>query len=451
MKSKGDNKDEEQELTDMNALHGLLRNIGIIFKLKNNYQILNQPFSDDFTVFSALGFEKKELKHNRILQALLDPKSAHGMGEEFLRLFFEMVLNKKYEPATVFLEHDIKYRKISGRLDLYIETENACYPIEVKITADDQETQICRYYNFAKKSGKREYTIFYLTLCGNKPKAKSTKGMNDEDIDNIKCISFKKDVLSWLRCCAEEAYKAKKISIYGAIRQYIVLIEKLTVHQIDNTKQEDIFMSSVEDIITLSSQYYKAAKAIAEKFKNVEPSKIKQIFVCIKSYLADNACVECDFDESKIYAFYKKKNRDYPVLKHEIKNDKNIKLFLIFEISDDGFYYGVAVENCNETKDIQKQNEFIKSLYSNNKWKEWVSRKPKDNDWVWWKWLPSKDENIDFTNCSGENYLRLYDPVEFDKIMKAIYQDIDLNIKYILKNGVPKDSANLETWPEPEK
>ena len=35
MKSKGDNKDEEQELTDMNALHGLLRNIGIIFKLKN--------------------------------------------------------------------------------------------------------------------------------------------------------------------------------------------------------------------------------------------------------------------------------------------------------------------------------------------------------------------------------------------------------------------------------
>ena len=81
--------------------HELLRNVGIILKLKKSTEMLNQQFDDSFTVFSALGFEEKELKHCQIIYALINPKGRHGMGDAFLRLFFEIVMTEKYESATV--------------------------------------------------------------------------------------------------------------------------------------------------------------------------------------------------------------------------------------------------------------------------------------------------------------------------------------------------------------
>ena len=131
----------------------------------------------------------------------------------------------------------------------------------------------------------------------------------------------------------------------------------------------------------------------------------------------------------------------------EIKTVENIKLELAFEISVEGFYYGVAIDIPNvlqpERKKsiIQERKEFIKSLYNNADWQDWVGRIK--GYWVWWKWLPSKNEKINFSNCSGENYLKLYDAVEFNKIMENIYDDIDSNLSFIIKNGVPKNSENL--------
>ena len=79
--------------------HELLRNVGIILKLKKSTEMLNQQFDDSFTVFSALGFEEKELKHCQIIYALINPKGRHGMGDAFLRLFFEIVMTEKYESS----------------------------------------------------------------------------------------------------------------------------------------------------------------------------------------------------------------------------------------------------------------------------------------------------------------------------------------------------------------
>ena len=108
----------------------------------------------------------------------------------------------------------------------------------------------------------------------------------------------------------------------------------------------------------------------------------------------------------------------------EIKTVENIKLELAFEISVEGFYYGVAIDIPNvlqpERKKsiIQERKEFIKSLYNNADWQDWVGRIK--GYWVWWKWLPSKNEKINFINCSGESYLKLYDDKEFNKIMENI-------------------------------
>ena len=96
----------------------------------------NAPVSadDKYTVFTALGCERDEDRtHIAFLQEMLDGN--HDLKTQFLRKFLEMVLHEEYQIGTkVFREcHIPKTRRNYGRMDLYIESGDACYPIEVKI------------------------------------------------------------------------------------------------------------------------------------------------------------------------------------------------------------------------------------------------------------------------------------------------------------------------------
>ncbi|MBQ4489325.1 MAG: PD-(D/E)XK nuclease family protein [Ruminobacter sp.] len=437
--------------------HQLLKNVGIILNLKKNTESLNQQFDDSFTVFSALGFEEKELKHCQIIYSLLNPEGKHGLGDVFLREFFKTVMdNEEYESATVKSEYDIKSEDNSGRIDLYIKTANACYPIEVKINADDQETQIYRYYKFAKDSNKNKFIVFYLTLNRTKPKPKSTKGMTDEDLNKVKCITFKEKILPWLRICAELAYKNRKISIYGAIHQYITLIEKLTIKQEEKEHQEDTFMNSITEVMALSGEYVGAAKAIADNFKKVQSTKVQDIFDRIKSHVATK--LDGEYSTSQIENFYSG-DGGYPQLKFKFKTSDSIILTLIFEIADDEsehFYYGVVPEflqfysgekydDKKHCKLIQERKDDIISIFDNDNWQQYVQCIPKAAMWVWWKFLPSKEEQPDFMECN-DNYLKLYNPNDYELFLNKIFAEIDGNLQHILKCGVSKDLSNVESY-----
>lgn len=437
--------------------HELLRNVGIILKLKKSTEMLNQQFDDSFTVFSALGFEEKELKHCQIIYALINPKGRHGMGDAFLRLFFEIVMTEKYESATVNSEYSFRSdNNNSGRIDLYISTPNSCYPIEVKINANDQETQIYRYHKFAKDSNKNKFTVFYLTLNGKQPSSKSTNGMTDEDLNSIKCISFRKEILSWLRNCAELAYQRKKISIYGAIHQYATLIEKLTIKQ---QVQEDDFMNSITEVMALSEQYFEAAKFIAENFKKVQPQKMNDLLKKIEKKIETHLINKIpNFNPQYVSSsekFYSDKT-NYVQLKFELSPLRNdISLKLIFEIvknGDDRFYYGVVPEFADFFTDgkydgekhcklIQERKNDIAGIFNNDNWQQYVRCIPKGSFWVWRKCLPSKEEQPNFIECD-ENYLKLYNPDDYEKFLNKIFAEIDDNLQYILKCGVPKDLPN---------
>ncbi len=437
--------------------HQLLKNIGIILNLKNNSTLINKQFDDSFTVFSALGFEEKELKHCQIIYSLLNPNGKHGLGDAFLRYFFKIVMKEEYETADVMYEYDIRSENNEGRIDLYIKTKNASYPIEVKINADDQETQIYRYHKFAKDSNKNRFIVFYLTLNGKQPKPKSTYGMTDEDFENLKCISFRKDILSWLRTCAELAYQSKKISIYGAIRQYTTLIEKLTITQQEAEDQEGIFMRSIADVMALSGEYIGAAKAIADNFKNVQSTKMQDIFDRIKSYVKDQ--LEGEYSPSQIENFYHSDRNNYAQLKFKFKTSNDIILTLIFEISNNEngrFYYGVVPEFLQfysgekydwkkHRKLIQERKNEIIDQFNNDNWRQYVERIPKEAMWVWWKFLPAKEEQPDFVNCD-DNYLKLYNPDDYEIFLNTIFVELDNNLQHIIKHGVPKDLSNVEIF-----
>ncbi len=179
--------------------------------------------STGFNIFKALGIEAKEVLTCRFLGAILEPNGAHDLKTEPLRLFLKTVLNVNETAAeikdeSVVLEEVIKDNR---RVDIVIRNGGKVYPIEVKIDAGDQDSQLEDYYKYFFKDDESQ-KIYYLTPTGWKPSEKSKGNLKDE---NIVRLSFSDDIKKWIF----EVSKTKNIrpGIAGIINQYREVIEDM--------------------------------------------------------------------------------------------------------------------------------------------------------------------------------------------------------------------------------
>ena len=85
----------------------LLDYAAAILKLKKECP---PTLGENFNIFSILNLETDEVNtHCRLLYELLSPNGCHGMGDRFLRAFFEIVLHKPYcESVSVYREYTIE-------------------------------------------------------------------------------------------------------------------------------------------------------------------------------------------------------------------------------------------------------------------------------------------------------------------------------------------------------
>ena len=213
----------------------------------------------DYTVFTAIRKENDERTHTTLLYEILKPNLIPGIGDLFLRKFFEEVLNVEYTPPVkIIQEHTIpKDDKDDnfGRIDLYIETHDASYPIEIKIYARDQNRQLKRYYDFAQNQ-KDNAKVFYLTLNGKQPSGESLDSLEPH---NVVCISFATHIHHWLKSCMSSlAEKNNMKSLLGVIEQYKNLIEKIT-----NQKMDESVMNEIIKVISKSKVNFETAEAIS--------------------------------------------------------------------------------------------------------------------------------------------------------------------------------------------
>ena len=212
----------------------------------------------DYTVFTAIRKENDERTHTTLLYEILKPNLIPGIGDLFLRKFFEEVLQVEYTPPVkVIQEHTIPIDDKDdnfGRIDLYIETHDASYPIEIKIYARDQNRQLKRYYDFAQNQ-KDNAKVFYLTLNGRQPSGESLDTLEPH---NVVCISFATHIHHWLKSCMSSlAGKNSMKSLLGVIDQYKNLIEKITNQNMDET-----LMKKIIDVISESKINFETAAAI---------------------------------------------------------------------------------------------------------------------------------------------------------------------------------------------
>lgn len=231
---------------------------------------LEEIRGETFNVFSILDMETKEdATHSAFIGELLDPNGSHMMGTIFLKLFLEEIEHKtefNASSATMIREFYIgkldSEKRTGGRIDILIKDNTGqTISIENKIYAIDQPFQIERYVNYNKFKNK----VYYLTLRGDEPNDISKSDLNSKT--DFQCLSYSNDIIDWLEAC--QMHAVSKPVIRESIRQYILLLKKLT-QQLSDNEMED-------KIINLISSNYLQARAVANSIEKAEISAAKEL------------------------------------------------------------------------------------------------------------------------------------------------------------------------------
>lgn len=256
-----------------------------IKKLLKNVQTINEQHQkikilkgEHFNIFTVLNMESKEnATHSAFLGELLNPEGSHLFKTKFLELFLQVIGGEKnldLKSSTLQLEFHIgkvnHSKKTGGRIDIYIyDAEGKTISIENKIYASDQNTQVERYVNHNKGNN----TVYYLTLNGDAPSDKS-KGDLSEDND-YQIISYRSTIIKWLTLCLKEA--TEQPILRETIKQYILLIKKLTNQLTDSVMEESVLNSIKEN--------FEAAHIISDNLIKVELEMVNQFLEDLKQRL----------------------------------------------------------------------------------------------------------------------------------------------------------------------
>lgn len=392
---------------------------------------------EDFNIFLILGAEADEVRtHGRLLHELLSPAGSHGMGTRFLALFFETVLGKKYpKDVTVRVGREIRVAEEEdnyGRMDLVIEGQGFCYPIEIKIHAGDQPRQIERYARHG--AGKGDCEVCYLTLDGHAPSPESLGGVAKSSVN---CISFGSEIRKWLVQCAQIARSAPSVS--EVIRQYIELIDRLT-----GNMEGDPFMEELKTRVSASDASFESAFAIAKVLPEVQADMMTRVFRELEQHMGAIACplekIGSDF-ERLAHPYYSSRKRVWPSLSYRLAICQDWTVALRFEV-EWNLYWGVMFFE-GDWQQKPQDAERVAGAFDSAAWRQLVAKAgTRDSWWLWWEYLPHRDATesetdrlLSFRRCTGL-YPKLYDPDGHDAIMAQIFDVIDEHVERIRETGL---------------
>ena len=257
----------------------------------NEAKNLKSQIDENFNLFFLLNVERKETStHSAFLCELLNPRGVHKKGYTFLDLFLTqlgMVSHLKNKPVFVTQEYYIGQvnltKKEGGRIDIFLQDSSGkCISIENKIDAELQPFQIERYVNYNPRRQEanegNSNKVFYLTLTGEDSPTGEMPPAEFKKKYPYSAISYKDDVLEWLRNCLTEL--EKDTILYSCIKQYIHLIVKLT--------KQDTRTTMTTEIQKIIMNNYQASRLIRENIEAVEEGKVKDVLILIEGAVQDH-------------------------------------------------------------------------------------------------------------------------------------------------------------------
>lgn len=171
-----------------------------------------------------------ENAHSRILFKLLQYKNDEG-EYEFLNSLLKYIRKKPYAGQFARI-HLIKplITQEKSRIDLWIRDSDTQYSIifENKVyNAKDRETQLSRYIELTKEKNFKEKNIFiiYLSSTGQEPEEQSWGPYKTEFGERYINLSFRDDILRWLKEDILASVGPKDLYLESALEQYIDYLE----------------------------------------------------------------------------------------------------------------------------------------------------------------------------------------------------------------------------------
>lgn len=374
-----------------------------------------------YNVFNVLGVDNMELSHSAFLAALLDPDGSHGMQDAFLKAFIDTIahggtkLELDTAHAKVYTEYNIGNitETTGGRIDILItdhsETGSGkdsghAIIIENKIWAADQPNQLQRYDKYACGTYSSDgYLLLYLTLDGKEPTDQS-KG----ELTDYRCISYRRDIIDWLRKCAQLAFDKPRVR--ETINQYINLLQQLTNQ---NTMEQN------KEQLQLLTENFEQAMAVEQSMPDVRKHIFQDIFrkqveEQLKKEDAPKVTIaDCTSDGYSSYTIS---------FRIEGWTQENL---LKFTTDRGRMYYGIP--RTMEIKDICDKE--IADGFCSTPW------------WIVWKWMPkdyqnwSKDSKIFMQILSADQDAKDAN-ADTETLASTMVQCIKETLRFIAKNNI---------------
>lgn len=424
-------------------ISNILRQIKL---LKDKYDKLAAETGKHFNVFSILRIKRKEvITHTPILAELLNPHGSHHQGGAFLKLFLETCIEHQ-EPAIHNNPDTFRVRSEErtdqGQFDILLEKEKeACIVIENKIDAGDQNSQLNKYYEDAKKRfTDKPIKLIYLTLDGSEPSQKSLKAVNgqgnDLSIDDVICISYREHIINWLQECIKLQEVQRISPIREIIFQYRDLLNDLT-GQPTNTRYS---MELTE--ILIKDKDYELIPHLEQALLELKVSaqlKFWEELADIMSNQVDKSDKhddkEWEASEDKIRHYYTaSKNRLWfgTTFKLCSFSRKQPEIALRVEIQPKHWvFYGFILLDKHGNRIESCDNEEFDTLEEKLNGNEFT----RNQNWLGWKW-PERDLGfpVEYLESEAKKLLFLLDDSERRKAVEELVTEIAAEVNKLKKN-----------------
>ena len=172
-------------------------------ELHNDIEKIKEKLPYNINVIDELHIN--ENAHSRILYKLLQYKNDLGQYEILESLVNYIIKHcRKNSFKNIHVEKP-KITQEEQRIDLWVRDEGYAIIIENKVyNAIDQENQLSRYIDKTKVDSRKykdgsNIFIIYLSQSGKEPAEQTWKDYKDEFKDRYVNLSFKDDILPWLK------------------------------------------------------------------------------------------------------------------------------------------------------------------------------------------------------------------------------------------------------------
>ncbi len=159
---------------------------------------------------------------SNIFRDLLSPDGAHGQGSIFLSEFLrEIGISDRNADCAIVRE---AYTDAGRKIDLLLTfSDRKVIGIENKLEADDQIKQVEDYCEYLQRKY-IDYVFYYLTPRPAQPSLKSISEATRMQLmraRKLQCISYQREITSWLNACVNKCKAEKVIWFLRDLRDFI--------------------------------------------------------------------------------------------------------------------------------------------------------------------------------------------------------------------------------------